>query len=195
LRFTWIELTFFTPGPKHHLTVNVRKYFMAASLTKPRGQWPLSLDRLETARKFGMELGRRIQSPGLIAFFGELGSGKTTLIQAIGAGVGVSGPITSPTYTFVNRYEGGRLPLVHVDCYRIEDAEQFYGTGLDEWLCRPGLVCMEWSEHASSLLPERRMELRLAYRAREKRSLRVLLFADLWPELDLWLDGWKEKAG
>ena len=160
-----------------------------------RAQWSFSLDRLDTTRIFGRELGQRIGSPGLIAFCGELGSGKTTLIQAIGAGMGVTGPITSPTYTFINRHEGGKLPLVHVDCYRIEEPEEYYQIGLDEWLCLPNLVCMEWSEHAAGLLPERRMELRLAYKTPQERSARVLLFADLWPELDHWLDGWSGDSG
>lgn len=163
------------------------------STTKLRAEWSFSLDRLETTQTFGRELGHRIQSPGLIAFFGELGSGKTTLIQAIGAGMGVTGPILSPTYTFINRHESGQLPLLHVDCYRIEKPDEFYDIGLEEWLSRPYLVCMEWSEHVEDLLPRRRMELRLGYETPEKRSARVLLFADLWPELDHWLDGWAEN--
>ncbi|MBN2288275.1 MAG: tRNA (adenosine(37)-N6)-threonylcarbamoyltransferase complex ATPase subunit type 1 TsaE [Candidatus Glassbacteria bacterium] len=161
----------------------------------PRAEWTIRLESLEATLDFGHELGRCIQSPGLIAFFGELGSGKTTLIQAIGEGLGITGRATSPTYTIINLHPGGRLPLLHVDCYRIEEPAELYEIGLDEWLAGPHLVCMEWSEHARALLPGRRMELRLACPAPEQRTARLLLFADLWPELDRRLDLIAQKSG
>jgi tRNA threonylcarbamoyladenosine biosynthesis protein TsaE len=165
------------------------------SIKNPRAKWSLAFESLDATRNFGKELGERIESPGLIAFYGDLGSGKTTLIQAIGNGLGVAGPITSPTYTFIDHHPGGTLPLLHVDCYRIEGPEDLYGLGLEEWLSGSSLVCMEWSEHAEDLLPHRRMELKLEYRSPEQRSARVLLFGDLWPELDHWLDERAEKTG
>ncbi|MEA2063988.1 MAG: tRNA (adenosine(37)-N6)-threonylcarbamoyltransferase complex ATPase subunit type 1 TsaE [Gemmatimonadota bacterium] len=153
-----------------------------------RAEWPITLESPEETRSLGRELGRRISGPGLIAFFGDLGSGKTTLIQAIGAGLGVQDAILSPTYTIVNQYHDGRLPLVHIDCYRIGEPEDFFRTGLEEMLAEPALVCMEWSEHAGNFLPESRMELHLGYLDPLKRSARLRLFAGLWLDLDKWLD-------
>ena len=158
------------------------------NIKNSRARWSLAFENPDATRNFGTKLGERIESPGLIAFYGDLGSGKTTLIQAIGKGLGVTGPITSPTYTFIDYHPGGNLPLLQVDCYRIEKPEDLYGLGLEEWLSGSNLVCMEWSEHAEDLLPRNRMELRLEYLSPERRNARLLLFGNLWPELDHWLD-------
>ncbi|MEA1997142.1 MAG: tRNA (adenosine(37)-N6)-threonylcarbamoyltransferase complex ATPase subunit type 1 TsaE, partial [Gemmatimonadota bacterium] len=91
-----------------------------------------------------------MDSPGVAALFGGLGTGKTTLVQALGRALGIDGPITSPSYTIVNRYTGGRLPLIHVDCYRIEGEIELGELGLDEvFYDSSAVVCVEWSEHAA----------------------------------------------
>jgi tRNA threonylcarbamoyladenosine biosynthesis protein TsaE len=158
----------------------------------PRAEWSFILDGLEETESLGLELARAVRTPGLAAFFGGLGSGKTTLIQALGRGLGITDPITSPTYTIVNRYEGGRLPLVHVDCYRVESPEELQDLGLTEIFSGPHLVCMEWSEHAAGLLPGDRMEVHLAWLDPERRGVRLAIFGNLWPEADrpvaLWLE-------
>ena len=97
-------------------------------------------------------LGRRLagqMTPGtVIAFTGDLGAGKTALISGLAEGLGVTGRVTSPTFTIVNEYEGGRLPLFHFDLYRLSGGDELYGIGWDDYLARGGVCAVEWSENA-----------------------------------------------
>jgi len=148
------------------------------------------LENLTETAGLGSVLAAAMDSPGTLALFGGLGSGKTTLIQAIGRSLGVSEPITSPTYTLINRYEDGRCPLVHVDCYRLDSVEELEGIGLPEVLSGGEIVCMEWSERARGLLPPRRLEMELGWLDPGRRSVRLRAFDRLWPGLERGLDAW-----
>lgn len=150
----------------------------------PRFEKEFELKSLEQSREFGRLLAQGIDSPGVIAFYGGLGSGKTTLIQAIGEGLGVEGPITSPTYTIVNSYEGGRLPLVHVDCYRLDSLTELEEIGLVEIFSGPQVVCVEWSERAVGLLPRQRLDFELRCLGPESRAARLVARGSLWPGID-----------
>lgn len=91
--------------------------------------------------------------PGLvIAFRGGLGAGKTTLAKGIARGLGVPDEVTSPTYTIASEYEG-RLPLRHVDAYRLRSAQEFEDSGGELWLAPDGVCLVEWSEHVEGALP------------------------------------------
>lgn len=146
--------------------------------------WSLELETPEHTEKFGKLLAGSIDSPGVIAFFGDLGSGKTTLIRALGSALGVESRIVSPTFTIINRYRGGRLSLTHVDCYRIDDPDELVAIGLEEMLNEPeGLICIEWSEKTGNLLPDTRLELSLSYAGPESRTAEVRLACGLWNNL------------
>ena len=102
-------------------------------------------------------LGKRIGEharPGLvIAFYGDLGAGKTEMTKGIAAGLGIKDLVTSPTFTILQSYAGGRLPLHHLDVYRIEDPEEMEEVGLDDCLYGDGVCVIEWAEQIEELLP------------------------------------------
>lgn len=104
-------------------------------------------------RALGERLGARA-SPGCVAALsGTLGAGKTTLAQAVAVGLGVSDPVVSPTFGLVHVYEGGRIPLVHADLYRLDDPGEAEGLGLEETLEGPVVGLVEWPERAPDVLP------------------------------------------
>jgi tRNA threonylcarbamoyladenosine biosynthesis protein TsaE len=91
--------------------------------------------------------------PGsVMALHGNLGAGKTCFIQGFAAALGITEPITSPTYTIIGEYEG-RLPLHHLDLYRLSGPEEALGLGLEEYFDVDGITAIEWAERAEGLLP------------------------------------------
>ena len=107
----------------------------------------------EETRAIGEELGRKALPGQIIAFRAEMGAGKTVFSQGFARGLGISGPVNSPTFTLLQIYEGGHLPLYHFDVYRIEDPEEMQEVGLDEYLYGDGVCLIEWSELIDELLP------------------------------------------
>lgn len=106
----------------------------------------------EDTRALGLKIGQRITKSSMIAFYGGLGAGKTTLIQSICKGLGVDDYVTSPSFTLINEYRG-RLPVFHVDLYRLENQAQMVELGLDEYFGKDGVVLIEWAEKLGKLLP------------------------------------------
>ena len=102
-------------------------------------------------------LGQRLAaalSPGaVVAYRGGLGMGKTAFPRGLAKGLGYSGRVTSPTFTIVNEYEGGRLPLFHFDMYRLEDDDALFDIGWEDYLDRGGICAVEWSEQVTEALP------------------------------------------
>lgn len=103
----------------------------------------------EATRSLGVNLGRSLPAGSVILLEGDLGAGKTTLVQGIGEGLGIADPIVSPTFTLINEYLEGRIPLYHLDLYRLEPSEveslnlEGYWEGLEFPL---GLIAIEWAE-------------------------------------------------
>ena len=96
----------------------------------------------------GETLARRLTPGAVVAFTGDLGAGKTAFIR----GLGVEERVTSPTFTIVNEYLGGRVPLFHFDLYRLGSAEELYDIGWEDYLARGGVCAVEWSEHMGDAL-------------------------------------------
>jgi tRNA threonylcarbamoyladenosine biosynthesis protein TsaE len=94
----------------------------------------------------GETWGRSAPRGWVIALSGDLGAGKTQLVRGLARGLGFDGRIHSPTFTLVNTYEGGRLPLFHLDLYRLETLEQVHSAGVDEYLQPDGVAVIEWAE-------------------------------------------------
>jgi tRNA threonylcarbamoyladenosine biosynthesis protein TsaE len=113
----------------------------------------LSLNKTELER-WGEEFGAAASPPLVVSLRGELGTGKTTLVQAICRGYGVSEPVTSPTYALVHRYDSPRSPVFHVDLFRLENQRQLTNIGWDDIVASPALVLIEWPERAGTLLPK-----------------------------------------
>jgi tRNA threonylcarbamoyladenosine biosynthesis protein TsaE len=102
---------------------------------------------------FGEELAKGCQGGEVFAIWGPLGAGKTTLIRGIARGLGFPGEVTSPTFTVVHEYTGGRLPLVHIDLYRIRNVEEAWNIGIAEYLPWEGVTAIEWPEVILAVLP------------------------------------------
>lgn len=99
------------------------------------------------------ELAEEIGPGTVMALHGDLGAGKTCFIQGFAVALGIDEPITSPTYTLIGEYEG-RLPLHHIDLYRLSGPTEALGLGLEEYFDVNGITAIEWAERAGDLLPE-----------------------------------------
>ena len=107
----------------------------------------------ETER-LGEKLAEKLTPGAVLAYRGELGAGKTAFTRGLARGLGYTDPVTSPTYTIVNEYLGGRLPLFHFDMYRLSSAEDLWDIGWEDYLDRGGVCAVEWSENVAEALPE-----------------------------------------
>lgn len=105
-------------------------------------------------QNLAMDFGRTLPPNSIVCFFGDLGSGKTTFIKGLAAGVspGLESQVNSPTFTYLNIYRGNST-IYHFDLYRLRDADQFLGMGFDEMFYAEGICCIEWSEKITALLP------------------------------------------
>lgn len=118
------------------------------------------LKGLEETESFGRDLGKLLEGGDILCLNGDLGAGKTTLTKSIGLGLGVEDYITSPTFTLINEYSG-RIPLYHFDVYRLENVDELYDLGFDEYFYGKGVSIIEWAEKIERLLPEDRIVLNI----------------------------------
>ncbi len=102
----------------------------------------------------GEALGRALEAGAVVAYTGDLGAGKTAFTRGLARGLGITQSVTSPTFTIVNEYEGGRLPLFHFDLYRLGGWEELFDIGWEDYLARGGVCAVEWSERAEDALEE-----------------------------------------
>lgn len=107
----------------------------------------------------GEKLGRSASAGELVTLTGDLGVGKTVLTQGIAKGLGIEEPVNSPTFTIVQVYESGRIPLYHLDVYRIGDISEMEETGYEDYFYGEGLCIIEWAELIEELLPPKRTEI------------------------------------
>jgi tRNA threonylcarbamoyladenosine biosynthesis protein TsaE len=114
-------------------------------------------------RDWGRRFGRAAHPPLVITLTGELGAGKTTLVQAICEGYGVTGEVTSPTFALVQEYEAPRSPVYHLDLYRLDRPEQLEALAWDEIVSARALVLVEWPDRAGERLPGGRVTLSLQH--------------------------------
>ena len=108
----------------------------------------------EETEKTGAELARTLSPGAVIAFRGDLGAGKTAFTRGLARGLGCRETVTSPTYTIVNEYLGGRLPLFHFDMYRLSSPDDLWDIGWEDYLDRGGVCCVEWSENVADALED-----------------------------------------
>lgn len=102
----------------------------------------------------GARLAARLLPGDVIAYRGDLGAGKTAFTRGLARGLGIGEAVTSPTYTIVNEYLAGRLPLFHFDMYRLHDAEELFDLGWEDYLARNGVCAVEWSENVREALED-----------------------------------------
>ena len=128
----------------------------------------------EETEAAGEALGALVQAGDVVALSGDLGAGKTLLVRGLARGLGVpERRVTSPTFTLVNEYRGGRLTLFHVDLYRLERAEELEDLGLDDLYRQEAVVAVEWPERIPGAIPEERLEVTLRLTGPEAREIAV----------------------
>jgi tRNA threonylcarbamoyladenosine biosynthesis protein TsaE len=136
----------------------------------------IELPDAEATHAWGVKLGQSLPAGTTILLEGDLGSGKTSLVQGIAAGLGITEPIASPTFNLINEYHSGRLPLYHLDLYRLESAEvsnlylENYWDGIEVDL---GIVAIEWAERLP-YKPDKYLSINLVYNNQFGRSAKLV---------------------
>ena len=102
----------------------------------------------------GAALAEELKPGAVVAFTGDLGAGKTAFVRGLARGLGIGERVTSPTFTIVNEYEGGRLPLFHFDMYRLGSADELFHIGWEDYLARGGVCAVEWSENVAEAIED-----------------------------------------
>ncbi|MBR4082565.1 MAG: tRNA (adenosine(37)-N6)-threonylcarbamoyltransferase complex ATPase subunit type 1 TsaE [Clostridia bacterium] len=108
---------------------------------------------LET-RTLGERLSRVLKAGDVLLLYGDLGAGKSELTRGLARGLGITSPVSSPSFTILNVYEEGRVPLYHFDWYRLESAEELFELGMDEYLGGDGIAVVEWPTQCPEAIPE-----------------------------------------
>ena len=106
----------------------------------------------EETRALGRTLAQALQGGAVVAFTGDLGAGKTAFVRGLARGLGIDERVTSPTFTIVNEYDGP-TPLFHFDMYRLGSEDELFDIGWEDYLARPGICPVEWSEQIAGALP------------------------------------------
>ena len=126
----------------------------------------------------GEKLGQVLSPGAVIAYRGDLGAGKTAFTRGLARGLGANEPVTSPTYTIVNEYLGGRMPLFHFDMYRLGSEDELFDIGWDDYLDRGGVCAVEWSENVDGAM-ENAVYVTIEKTGEESRRIIITGGADL----------------
>lgn len=138
----------------------------------------------EQTGQLGIELARGLCPGDLVALSGNLGAGKTCLIQGICTGLGVDDYVNSPTFTLINIYQG-RIPIFHFDLYRLADASELDELGYEEYFWGNGLTLVEWADKANDYYPDKRFEIDISYLGVTHRRITISAFkTDISSELE-----------
>ena len=132
----------------------------------------------EATRDFASRLATTAQAGDIVCLWGELGAGKTVFAKGFGAGLGVTNTISSPSFVLMGEY-AGRLPLFHIDLYRLSSAQEAIDGGLLDDRQAAGVVLIEWPDRLGSALPEDRLDVRIEGGADEPRTLRLEAYGAL----------------
>ena len=108
----------------------------------------------DETQALGQKLASRLAPGDVIAYFGDLGACKTAFTRGLAQGLGITDPVTSPTYTIVNEYLSGRIPLFHFDMYRLSSSDELFDIGWEDYLSRGGVCAVEWSENVEDALQD-----------------------------------------
>jgi len=121
---------------------------------------------------FGKKFGKTLKPNDVVCLTGDLGAGKTTLIQGIAEGCGVKDYVTSPTFIIINEYQG-RLPFFHFDLYRLNDVREIEDLGVEEYFTRGGVCVIEWAEKLDGLRPKEAREIKIEIVSENERKICV----------------------
>ena len=127
----------------------------------------------EDTEDIGARLAEQLEPGAVVAFTGDLGAGKTAFTRGLARGLGIPDRITSPTFTIVNEYEGGRLPLFHFDMYRLGSADELFDIGWEDYLRRGGVCAVEWSENIADALEEDAVRVDIQVDGENSRTITI----------------------
>ncbi|MGL5085112.1 MAG: tRNA (adenosine(37)-N6)-threonylcarbamoyltransferase complex ATPase subunit type 1 TsaE [Clostridium sp.] len=116
---------------------------------------------VEETTALGFSLGKILNSGDIICLTGELGTGKTHITKGIAKGLNIDEHITSPTFTIVNEYDTGRLKLFHFDVYRVNDPDEIYAIGFDDYIFSDGVSIIEWANYIEEILPKEYVHIKI----------------------------------
>lgn len=124
--------------------------------------------------RLGAALATVLPPGAVIGLIGPLGAGKTRLVQAVATALGVpTGTVTSPTFVLVNEYAGGRIPVYHLDTYRLKDDDEFLNLGPEEYFDSDGITFVEWADRVTRLLPAERLEIAIEAIGETQRRISI----------------------
>ena len=124
-------------------------------------------------KNFAMQLADTLRGGEVIAFYGDLGQGKTCFVTGLAKGLGFTGEVSSPTFAIINEYLGGRLNLYHFDMYRVNGWEDLYSTGYFEYMESGGVLAVEWSENIENALPDDAIRVTIKRLDESKREITI----------------------
>ena len=134
--------------------------------------WIVDTEGEEETEALGERLASSLEPGDILALYGELGAGKTCLVRGIARGLGIDeGSVASPSFTLINEYPG-RVPLVHLDGYRLDSAEAFEELGLEDYFEGEGVLVIEWAEKVPNL-PEERIDIAIQWVDENRRHFRI----------------------
>jgi tRNA threonylcarbamoyladenosine biosynthesis protein TsaE len=140
----------------------------------PSRSWALVSRSLQHTDQIGQAIGHVLRGGETIALYGPLGAGKTALVRGIAQGLGASpATVTSPTFVVIHEYDQGRLPLAHMDLYRIRSPRELESTGLIEYFSGQTVTVIEWADKGLAVLPQDRIEITLNHRAMRSRMIQL----------------------
>lgn len=137
----------------------------------------------EQTQQLGGRVGELVQPGDVIALQGELGAGKTNFAQGLARGLALPDQVHSPTFILANEYRGGRMPLYHVDAYRVENAAEALGFGLDDYLNGQGVVVVEWAERIRAALPSDLFWIEFRHLGETERGIHIEAFGARYEKL------------
>jgi tRNA threonylcarbamoyladenosine biosynthesis protein TsaE len=133
----------------------------------------LNTHQASETKALGEALAKQLQAGDVLLLQGNLGAGKSELARGIARGLGISGRVPSPSFTILQAYEDGRLPLYHFDWYRIGSAEELYELGLEDYLYGDGVSVIEWPDMAREAVPETHLRINISITGEHDRRLSV----------------------
>ena len=145
----------------------------------------------QETRSFGAKLAQKLSGGDVLLLLGDLGAGKSELTRGIAQGLGVTATVTSPSFTILNVYEDGRVPLYHFDWYRLESAEELYEMGMDAYLGGDGVAVVEWPSQCPEAIPETYLEVALVPMGESERRITLTPRGDF---RDLMMEDTNEAA-
>ena len=128
-------------------------------------------DTIEIAKSFA----KNLKKGSIVLLSGEMGAGKTVFVKGMAAGLGISALVTSPTYAYMNDYDG---KLYHYDCYRLQSGEDAESLGLTDYFYAGGICVIEWSENISDVIPEKTINVSIVKTGEEQRSIEIEIPCD-----------------